>query len=61
MTAMYLLSYWDPPLFFGTYHGVVAPDDIAATFESLLRVNRPSTAVGRILTEAIGPEGEGVT
>ena len=32
----------------GTYHGVVAP--IAATFTSLLRINRPSAAVGRVLT-----------
>jgi hypothetical protein len=41
----------------GTYHGVVAPVDIAATFSSLLRTNRPSAAVGRVLTEAIKPEG----
>ena len=40
----------------GTYHGVVAPVDIAATFASLLRINRPSAAVGRVLTEAIRPE-----
>lgn len=39
----------------GTYHGVVAPVDIAATFASLLRINRPSAAVGRVLTEAIRP------
>jgi arylsulfatase A-like enzyme len=41
----------------GTYHGVVAPVDIAATFASLLRINRPSAAVGRVLTEAMRPEG----
>jgi hypothetical protein len=41
----------------GTYHGVVAPVDIAATFSSLLRINRPSAAVGRVLTEAIRSEG----
>lgn len=40
----------------GTYHGVVAPVDIAATFSSLLRINRPSAAVGRVLTEAIRSE-----
>jgi hypothetical protein len=45
----------------GTYHGVVAPVDIAATFASLLRINRPSAAVGRVLTEAIRPEGVGTT
>jgi arylsulfatase A-like enzyme len=40
----------------GTYHGVVAPVDIAATFASLLRINRPSAAVGRVLTEAMRAE-----
>jgi arylsulfatase A-like enzyme len=40
----------------GTYHGVVAPVDIAATFASVLRINRPSAAVGRVLTEAMRPE-----
>ena len=40
----------------GTYHGLVAPVDIAATFSSLLRINRPSAAVGRVLTEAIRSE-----
>lgn len=45
----------------GTYHGVVAPVDIAATFASLLRINRPSAAVGRVLTEAMRPAGSGST
>jgi arylsulfatase A-like enzyme len=45
----------------GTYHGVVAPVDIAATFASLLRINRPSAAVGRVLTEAIRHEAAGTT
>jgi hypothetical protein len=40
----------------GTYHGVVVPVDIAATLASLLRINRPSAAVGRVLTEAMRPE-----
>jgi hypothetical protein len=43
----------------GTYHGVVAPVDIAATFASVLRINRPSAAVGRVLTEAMRREGPG--
>jgi hypothetical protein len=42
----------------GTYHGVVAPVDIAATFASMLRINRPSAAVGRVLTEAMRPDRE---
>jgi hypothetical protein len=45
----------------GTYHGVVAPVDIAATFASLLRINRPSAAIGRVLTEAIRREDVGAT
>lgn len=45
----------------GTYHGVVAPVDIAATFASLLRINRPSAAVGNVLTQAIRPETAGST
>jgi hypothetical protein len=40
-----------------TYHGVVAPVDISGTFAFLLRINRPSAAVGRVLTEVIRPEG----
>ena len=43
----------------GTYHGVVAPVDIAATIASLLRINRPSAAVGRVLTEAMRSESAG--
>ena len=40
----------------GTYHGVVAPVDIAATLASLLRINRPSAAVGNVLTQAMRPD-----
>lgn len=39
----------------GTYRGRVAPVDIAATLSSLLGVNQPSAAVGRVLTEALRP------
>lgn len=45
----------------GTYHGVVAPVDIAATFASALRINRPSAAVGRVLTEAMRYESTTTT
>src|SRR6185437_4100211 len=45
----------------GTYHGLVAPVDIAATLASLLRINRPSAAVGRVLTEAMRSEAPGST
>jgi Type I phosphodiesterase / nucleotide pyrophosphatase len=50
------LELFGPAFVPGTYHGVVAPVDIAATFASLLRINRPSAAVGRVLTEAIRPD-----
>jgi photosystem II stability/assembly factor-like uncharacterized protein len=40
---------------------MVAPVDIAATFASLLRINRPSAAVGRPLTEALRTEQSGST
>lgn len=41
----------------GTYHGLVAPADLAVKLSSLLRINRPSAAVGRALTEVLKPEG----
>lgn len=47
------LAFFGAPFVPGTYHGAVEPVDIAATFASLLRVNRPSAAVGRVLTEAL--------
>jgi hypothetical protein len=55
------LEFYGAAFLQGTYHGVVAPVDVAATFASLLRINRPSAAVGRVLTEAIRPEGAGTT
>ncbi|GAC1416552.1 MAG: alkaline phosphatase family protein [Acidobacteriaceae bacterium] len=39
----------------GYYREQVAPVDIAATLSSLLGVNAPSAAVGRVLTEALRP------
>ena len=49
------LAFFGGPFVPGTYHEAVAPVDIAATFASLLRVNRPSAAVGRVLTFALKP------
>ena len=49
------LGFFGGPFAVGTYHEMVAPVDIAATFASLLRVNRPSAAVGRVLTFALKP------
>jgi hypothetical protein len=55
------LDFYGAPFKPGTYQGVVAPVDIAATLASLLRINRPSAAVGRVLTEAMRPEAAGST
>ncbi len=49
------LAFYGDPFVVGTYHQAVEPVDIAATFASLLRVNRPSAAVGHVLTFAIKP------
>lgn len=45
----------------GTYHGLVAPVDIVSTFASLLRINRPSAAEGKVLVQALKPEGPDTT
>ena len=50
------LAFFGSPFLPGTYHGAVEPVDIAATFASLLRVNRPTAAVGRVVTEALRPD-----
>ena len=50
------LAFYGSAFVPGVYHERVAPVDIATTFASLLRVNQPSAAVGRVLTEALKPE-----
>jgi Type I phosphodiesterase / nucleotide pyrophosphatase len=49
------LAFYGAPFKPGEYHQLVAPVDMAVTFASLAGVNRPSAAVGRVLTEAIKP------
>ena len=49
------LAFFGAPFVVGTYHQAVAPVDIATTFASLLRVNRPTNAVGNVLTFALKP------
>ena len=49
------LAFYGSPFLPGEYHGLVAPVDLAVTFASLAGVNRPSAAVGRVLTEALKP------
>ena len=52
------LGFFGAPFVPGTYLEHTEPVDIAATFAALLRVNRPSACVGRVVTEAIKPEHE---
>ena len=47
------LGFYGAPFKPGVYHELVEPVDIAVTFSSLAGVNRPSAAVGRVLTEAL--------
>ena len=47
------LALYGTPFVTGEYHERVAPVDLAVTFASLAGVNRPSAAVGRVLTEAL--------
>lgn len=49
------LAFHGAPFIPGEYHETVAPVDLAVTFASLAGVNRPSAAVGRVLTEALKP------
>ena len=47
------LAFYGEPFKVGEYHNLVAPVDMAVTLASLAGVNKPSAAVGRVLTEAI--------
>jgi hypothetical protein len=49
------LAFYGLPFQPGTYRGHVEPIDLAATLASLLGINAPSHAVGRVLTEALAP------
>jgi hypothetical protein len=49
------LAFFGSAFVAGTYHQPVEPVDIAVTFASLLRVNRPTAAVGHVLTFALKP------
>lgn len=53
------LAFYGSPFAPGEYHELVAPVDLAVTFASLAGVNRPSAAVGRVLTEALKPTTTG--
>jgi len=53
------LGFFGAPFVPGLYRGVVEPVDIAATITSVLGVNRPSSAVGHVLTQMLRPETTG--
>ena len=49
------LAFYGLPFQPGTYRTSVEPVDMAATLASLLGINAPTHAVGRVLTEALAP------
>jgi hypothetical protein len=55
------LAFYGLPFQAGTYRTNAEPVDLAATLASLLGINAPTHAVGRVLTEAVAPEHRGTT
>jgi predicted AlkP superfamily pyrophosphatase or phosphodiesterase len=53
------LAFYGLPFRAGTYRTHAEPVDLAATLASLLGINAPTHAVGRVLTEAIAPTHHG--
>ena len=53
------LAFYGLPFQAGTYRTSTEPVDMAATFASLLGINAPTHAVGRVLTEALAPAHHG--
>jgi len=49
------LAFYGLPFQPGTYRTHSEPIDLAVTFASLLGINSPTHAVGRVLTEALAP------
>jgi hypothetical protein len=49
------LAFYGVPFQPGTYRGHSEPVDLAVTFASLLGINAPTHAIGRVLTEALAP------
>ncbi len=49
------LAFYGLPFVPGTYRAHAEPVDMAVTFASLLGINAPTHAVGRVLTEALVP------
>ena len=49
------LAFYGLPFQPGTYRTPAEPVDLAATLASLLGINAPTHAVGRVLVEAVAP------
>jgi predicted AlkP superfamily pyrophosphatase or phosphodiesterase len=49
------LAFYGVPFQVGTFRGHAEPVDLAATLASLLGINAPTHAIGRVLTEALAP------
>jgi hypothetical protein len=49
------LAFYGLPFRPGTYRTHAEPIDLAVTLASLLGINAPTHAVGRVLTEALAP------
>jgi predicted AlkP superfamily pyrophosphatase or phosphodiesterase len=55
------LAFYGLPFQPGTYPEKTEPVDLAATLASLLGINPPTHAVGRVLIEALAPPHRGIT
>jgi predicted AlkP superfamily pyrophosphatase or phosphodiesterase len=55
------LAFYGVPFEPGTYRTNAEPVDLAATLASLLGINAPTHAVGRVLTEALAPAHRSTT
>src|SRR5882724_895727 len=53
------LAFYGIPFQPGTYRSAAQPVDLAVTLASLLGINAPTHAVGRVLTEALAPAHRG--
>lgn len=49
------LAFYGLPFALGTFHTHAEPVDLAVTLASLLGINAPTHAIGRVLTEALAP------
>jgi hypothetical protein len=53
------LAFYGIPFQPGVHHSHAEPVDLAVTLSSLLGINAPASAIGRVLTEALAPAHRG--